>query len=137
MKANDYVQGASGSVQNLNLNAGMLDIATGATALSSVASGLASAVGGMPTTDLLFTTPGGVLTPNAGTSVSIAASGAFSVDQTLVVPNALLLTCRGQPDDRIDRLAVLVERQRDAGGWFDLRQQRGSRALFQPRTAAG
>jgi filamentous hemagglutinin family protein len=95
VKANDYVQGAGGSVQNLNLNAGMMGIVTGAGALSSVASGLASAVGGLPTTDLLFTTPGGVLTPNAGTSVSIAASGAFSVDQNLVVPNALLLNAAG------------------------------------------
>ena len=36
-----------------------------------------------------------MLTPNAGASVSIAASGAFSVDQNLIVPNALLLTAAG------------------------------------------
>ena len=95
VKANAYAQDASGSVQNLNLNAGTLDISTGATALSSVVSGLASAAGDMPTTDFLFTTSGGVLTPNAGTSVSIAASGAFTVDRTLAVPNALLLTSAG------------------------------------------
>ena len=95
VKANDYVQGAMGSVQNLNLTAGTLDVVTADTALSSVASGLASAAGGMSATDLVFSTPGGVLTPNAGTGVSIAASGAFSVDQSLVVPNALLLTAAG------------------------------------------
>ena len=95
VKANAYAQNASGSVQHLNLTAGMLNIATGATALSSVASGLGGAVGNTPTTDLLFTTSGGVLTPNAGSSVSIAASGAFGVDQNLVVPNALLLTAAG------------------------------------------
>ncbi len=94
-KANSYIQGAAGSVQNFNLDAGMLNIVTGATALSSVASSLASAVGRTSATDLIFSTPGGVLTPNAGASVSIAASGAFSVDQNLIVPNALLLTAAG------------------------------------------
>ena len=95
VKSNDYVQGAFGSLRNLDLNAGTLNVRTDATALSSVASSLASVVGSTPTTDLLFTTPGGVLTPKAGTSVSIAASGAFDVDQALVVPNALLLTAAG------------------------------------------
>ncbi len=95
VKANDYVQGAMGSVQNLNLNAGVLNVVTAGTALSSLTSGLASAIGGLSAADLVFSTPGGVLTPNAGTSVSIAAAGAFTIDQTLVVPNALLLTAAG------------------------------------------
>ncbi len=95
VKSNDYVQGAFGSLQNLDLNAGALNVRTDATALSSLASVLAGVAGGTAPTDLVFSTPGGVLTPKAGTSVSIAASGAFDVDQALVVPNALLLTAAG------------------------------------------
>jgi filamentous hemagglutinin family protein len=95
VKANDYVHGAFGSLQNLDLNAGALNVRTDATALSSLASVLAGVVGSTPPTDLVFSTPGGVLTPKAATSVSIAASGAFSVDQNLVVPNALVLTAAG------------------------------------------
>jgi hypothetical protein len=91
VKANDYVRGAGGSVQNLDLNAGTLNVRTDATALSSLASSLAAAAAGTAPTDLVFSTAGGVLTPNAGTGLSIAASGAFSVDQALTVPNALLL----------------------------------------------
>jgi hypothetical protein len=73
----------------------VLNVKTDATALSSLTSVLAGVVGSLASTDLLFTTPGGVLTPNAGSSVSIAASGAFSVDQNLTVPNALLLNAAG------------------------------------------
>jgi filamentous hemagglutinin family protein len=96
VKANDYVRGAFGSVQNLDLNAGRLNVRTDATTLSSVASGLAGAAGTTPTTDLVFSTPGGALTPNPGVGVSIAASGAFSVDQALTAPENLLLTAAGK-----------------------------------------
>ena len=113
-------------------NAGMLNIVTGATALSSVASGLASAVGGLSATDLLFSTPGGVLTPNAGTSVSIAASGAFSIDQNSRGAERSAAHRRGQPDDRVDRLAVLVDRQRDAGGGSTFVNNAGAGAVSAP-----
>jgi filamentous hemagglutinin family protein len=95
VKANDYIRGAGGSVQNLDLNADTLNVRTDAIALSSLASSLAAAVAGTATTDLIFSTAGGLLTPNAGTGVSIAASGAFSVDQALTAPNALLLRAGG------------------------------------------
>ena len=91
VKANGYVRGGGGPVQNLDLNAATLNIRTDATALSSLASSLAAASAGTATTDLVFSTPGGVLTPNAGTGLSIAASGAFNVDQALAVPNSVLL----------------------------------------------
>ncbi len=109
---------------------------TDATALSSLASSLASAVGGLSATDLVFSTPGGVLTPNAGTGVSIAAAGAFSVDQALVVPNALLLTAAGSLTIACDGLAVLLERQRDPGADRASSTTR-ELPLFRPRTAAG
>jgi len=98
VKSNAYVRGAGGSVQNLDLRDSLLTIRTDATALSAVASGLASAAGSIattPITDRVFTTPGGVLTPNAATSVSLAASGAFGIDQILRVPNAVLISAAG------------------------------------------
>jgi len=95
IKANSFLQGATGSVQNLDLHGGMLSVTTGATTLSSVAAGLTSVVGATSTGNLDFTTPGGVLTPNAATALSITASGAFSVDQALTVPAAVLIRAAG------------------------------------------
>lgn len=95
VKANSFLQGATGSVQNLDLHGGMLTVTTGATTLSSVAAGLASAVGATATADLSFTTPGGVLTPKAATGVSIAASGDFGIDQALVAANDVLINAAG------------------------------------------
>jgi hypothetical protein len=95
VKANSYRQGATGSVQNLNLYDGALTVTTDATTLSSVATGLAGSVGAIAANDLVFTTPGGVLTPKAATRVSIAAAGDFGIDQGLVVPNDVLITSTG------------------------------------------
>ncbi|WP_445489499.1 beta strand repeat-containing protein [Rhodopseudomonas sp. RCAM05734] len=95
IKANSFLQGATGSVQNLDLHGGMLTVTTSATALSSVAAGLASVVGATSTGNLVFTTPGGVLTLNAATGLSIAATGAFSIDQALTVPNSALIRAAG------------------------------------------
>ncbi|MBB5048425.1 filamentous hemagglutinin family protein [Rhodopseudomonas rhenobacensis] len=95
VKANAFVQGATGAVQNLDLRGGTLSVATDASTLSAVAAGLAGAVGATATGDLVFGTPGGVLTPNAATELSIAASGAFSIDQLLTVSNTLLITSAG------------------------------------------
>ncbi|MBX9845899.1 MAG: filamentous hemagglutinin N-terminal domain-containing protein [Xanthobacteraceae bacterium] len=95
LKANSYLQSAAGSVANLDLRAGTLNVTTSATSLSAVAAGLAGVVGSTTTSDLMFTTPGNVLTPKSSTGVTIAASGAFSVDQNLVAPNAALITATG------------------------------------------
>ncbi|WP_445489495.1 beta strand repeat-containing protein [Rhodopseudomonas sp. RCAM05734] len=94
VKSNAYVSGVN-PTQNLDLNANTLTVRTAATTLSSVASSLASVIGITPTGDLVFSTPGGVLTANGGTSVSIAASGAFTVDQTLAVADAVRLSAAG------------------------------------------
>ena len=95
LKANSYLQSAAGSVANLDLRAGTLNVTTNATSLSAVAAGLAGVVGSTATSDLMFTTPSNVLTPKSSTGVSIAASAAFSVDQNLTVPNAALITAVG------------------------------------------
>jgi hypothetical protein len=116
VKANAFAQGFSGSVQNLELYENQLRIKTNATALSDVASGLATAAGNLSGSDLVFTTPGGVLTPKSNTSLIVRASNDFAIDQNLVVwstaevfaDNALTIAASGSVTSQYDVITLVA-----------------------------
>ena len=123
-----YADGVTGSAPGLWIAEGGLNIFTGATSVTGLDAGLASALGSNTGANVLFTLPGGVLTTTAGTSLSIQAKGAFNVNQPLTVSGGTLT---------IDAFGALIDNQALNGQLINLTAMNGGAiTLAAPITAS-